>query len=137
AKTFSISNGVMSSTPTSRSADTYSFAGSTPAVSADGAGGGIVWDIDRGTGQLRAYSTDSYGTELYNSGQAAGNRDALGAAVKFEVVTVANGHVYVGAGTGNPNNFLVVYGLIQPPTSAPAAPTGLTASAVSGSQINL
>src|SRR5262249_14897321 len=46
AKTFSISNGVMSSAPTSRSADSYSYAGSTPAISANGLGNGIVWDVD-------------------------------------------------------------------------------------------
>src|SRR5262249_60149591 len=67
----------------------------------------------------------------------AGNRGALGPAVKFQVPTVANGHVYLGAGTGNPNNFLVVYGLITPPSAAPAAPTNLQAAAVSGTQVNL
>ena len=137
AKIFSISNAVMSNLPTSRSADTYAFAGSTPSVSANGTQDGIVWDIDRGTNQLRAYSSDSYATELYNSAQAAGNRDALGAAVKFQVPTVVNGHVYVGSGTGAPNNFINVYGLIKPPDAAPAAPTNLKATAVSGSQINL
>jgi len=137
AKTFSIASATMSNTPTSRSGDTFAFAGSTPSISANGAQEGIVWDVDRGTNQLRAYSSDSYATELYNSAMAAGNRDALGAAVKFQVPTVANGHVYVGSGTGSPNNFINVYGLIKPPDAAPAAPTNLKATAVSGSQIDL
>src|SRR5262249_58170457 len=78
AKTFSINNGVISTTPTSRSADSFSFAGSTPTISANGSADGIVWDVERATSQLRAYSSDSYATELYNSDQAAGNRDAVG-----------------------------------------------------------
>src|SRR5205085_5458174 len=98
---------------------------------------GIVWDIDRGTNQLRAYSTDSYATELYTSAQAPNGRDTMGAAVKFQVVTVANGRAYLGSGTGDPNNFLVVYGLIPPPTMAPAAPSNLGAQPVSSSQVNL
>lgn len=144
AKTFVLNNGQIQQVPAgsgnlieTRSTDSFAFAGSTPSISSNGTTDGIVWDVDRGTNQLRAYSTDSYAIQLYHSGQAAGNRDALGAAVKFQVPTVANGHVYVGAGTGNPNNFLVVYGLIAPPSQAPAAPTNLAASAVSGSQINL
>jgi fibronectin type 3 domain-containing protein len=137
AKTFTISNGTISTTPETKSADSYAFAGSTPSVSANNNSDGIVWDIDRGTNQLRAYSSDSYATELYTSAQAPNNRDALGAAVKFQVPTVVNGHVYVGSGTGNPNNFLVVYGPIAPPTQPPAAPSNLTATPVSSAQINL
>jgi fibronectin type 3 domain-containing protein len=135
--TFPLGSGMFSTTPETRSTDSFAFAGSTPSVSANGNTNGIVWDVDRGTNQLRAYSTDSYATELYTSDQASGGRDALGSAVKFQVPTVANGHVYLGAGTGNPNNFLVVYGLITPPSAAPAAPSNLQAAAVSGTQINL
>lgn len=137
AKTFTLGNGAMGTSPETRSNDSFAFAGSTPSVSANGLTDGIVWDIDRGTNQLRAYSTDSYATELYTSDQAPNGRDALGAAVKFQVATVANGRVYVGSGTGDPNNFLVVYGLITPPNAPPAAPSNLTAQPVSGSQINL
>ncbi len=137
AKTFSISNAVMSSSPTTRSNDTFTFAGSTPVITVDGSGQGVVWDVDRGSSQLRAYSTNGYNLELYTSAQAPGNRDSLGQAVKFEVPTVANGHVYVASGTGNPNNFLVIYGLINSPTSPPLPPSNLTATAASSSQINL
>jgi hypothetical protein len=61
----------------------------------------------------------------------------MGAAVKFEVVTVANGRVFLGSGDGDPNNFLVVYGLVNPPTAPPAVPSTLAAEPVSSSQINL
>jgi fibronectin type 3 domain-containing protein len=137
AKTFRFANAAFATAPTSTSADPYSFAGSTPFISSNGATNGIVWDIDRGTNQLRAYSTDSYGTELYTSAQAPNGRDVMGAAVKFQVVTVANGRAFLGSGTGDPNDFLVVYGPLSPPTQAPAAPSGLGAQPVSSSQINL
>jgi hypothetical protein len=137
AKTFTLANGVLSTMPETRSTDSFAFAGSTPSVSSNGLTDGIVWDIDRGTNQLRAYSTDAYATELYTSDQAPNGRDSLGAAVKFQVATVANGRVYVGSGTGDPNDFLVVYGLITPPNAPPAAPSNLAAQPVSSSQINL
>jgi Ca2+-binding RTX toxin-like protein len=136
AKTFSIANGVMSSTPTSRSTDSYTYAGSTPSISANGNANGIVWDIDRGTNQLRAYSSDSYATQLYHSGQAAGNRDFLGTSPTFQVPTIANGHVYLGTANGASSR-LVAYGLIQPPNTRPAAPSNLQALSVSGTQARL
>jgi hypothetical protein len=137
AKTFTFANAAFSMTPETQSADSFAFAGSTPSITANGTSNGIVWDIDRGTNQLRAYSTDSYGTELYTSAQAPNGRDALGAAVKFQVVTAANGHVFCGSGTGDPNNYLVVYGLLAPPNNVPNAPSNLAAQPVSSSQINL
>ncbi|HEY8747700.1 MAG TPA: fibronectin type III domain-containing protein, partial [Tepidisphaeraceae bacterium] len=45
---------------------------------------------------------------------------------------VSNGQVYVGT-----SNSLVIYGLLVPPTVTPTAPTNLTATAVSGVQVNL
>jgi hypothetical protein len=83
AKAFTLLNGQISSTPETRSLDNFSFYGSTPSVSSNGSSEGIVWDIDHGTNQLRAYSSDSYATELYTSEQAFGGRDSLGAAVQF------------------------------------------------------
>lgn len=136
AKTFSIVNGVMSSTPTTRSIDTFTYAGSTPSISAKGNSNGIVWNVDRGTNQLRGYSTDSYAQQLYNSGQAPGNRDRLGSAATFQVPTVANGFVYLGTASG-PTSTLVAYGLITPPNARPAAPSKLQAEGISGTQVNL
>src|SRR5437763_3124693 len=127
----------MSSTPETPSPDTFGYPGPTASISANGLSNGITWDVDRGTNQLRAYSSDSYATELWTSDQAPNARDALGAAVKFQVPTVVNGRVYVGAGTGEPNNFLVVYGPIPPPTGAPSAPADLIAQPTSGTTINV
>jgi fibronectin type 3 domain-containing protein len=132
-KTFSISNGLLSLTPTSQGPDSYAYPGSTPSISANLSSNGVVWDVDTGSNQLRAYDASGYNHELYTSGQAAGNRDQLvGSVVKFSVPAVANGMVYVGSSSA-----LVVYGLISQPTQAPAAPSNLTATSVSGTQINL
>jgi len=131
AKAFSIVNGQLSTTPTSQSSDTFAYPGSTPTVSANGTSSGIVWTLDKGTGELRAYDASNLATELYNSNQAAGGRDTLGAITSFVVPTVANGQVFVGT-----TNSLVAYGLLKV-TTVPAAPTNLAATATSTSQINL
>jgi hypothetical protein len=138
-KTFSISSATLNATPTTKGPDTYSYPGSTPSISANGIINGVVWDLDTGTNQLRAYAAASYATELYTSAQAAGNRDALGSVIKFSLATVANGHVYVGNADS-----LVVYGLlsgVNPPpmvsglsqSSAAEHSAGITLT-VSGSQ---
>jgi hypothetical protein len=140
AMAFSIADAVMSSSPVSQSTDSYGYPGSTPSISSNGSLGGIngiVWDIDAGTNELRAYSSVSYGTELYNSDQAPNGRDALGVAVTFEVPTVANGRVFVGTGGGGSGNDLVAYGIISPPGAAPAAPNGLTTTTLDASRIKL
>jgi hypothetical protein len=128
ATSFDLANGVLSSGPTSQSSDYYSFPGSTPALSANGTTDGIVWDLDHGTNQLRAYDSSTYGTELYTSAQAASDRDQLGSVVKFTVPTVVNGMVYVGTADS-----LVAYGLL--PSSTLAAPDKLSAVGISASQV--
>jgi fibronectin type 3 domain-containing protein len=135
ARTFTISDAVMSSSSVTQSTDSYGFPGSTPTISTDPAGGNaVVWDIGGpGTNQLRAYNAaDGYSDEIYTSSQAANSRDALGNAEKFTVATVADGEVFVGT-----TNALVVYGLLQRSTAAPAAPTNLVASPFSGNVIQL
>jgi fibronectin type 3 domain-containing protein len=135
AKTFTVANGVLSSTAVTHSADSYPFPGSTATISTNPTGGNaIAWDIaGPGTNQLRAYNaSQGYASEIYTSAQAANSRDALGSAVKFTVPTIADGEVFVGT-----TNSLVAYGLLQQATAPPAAPSNLAASAFSGSVINL
>jgi hypothetical protein len=104
--------------------------GSTPSVSANGTANGIVWALNNSTYYnsspvLHAYNASNLGTELYNSTQAANNRDAAAVAIKFTTPTIANGKVYVGG-----RNAVTVYGLLSnnsPLTATPAfSPAGGT-----------
>ncbi|HET7441236.1 MAG TPA: hypothetical protein VFJ47_08045 [Terriglobales bacterium] len=104
-KAFTLNNGMLASTPASRSSHTFDKFSGTPAISASGTSNGILWLIDK-AGALYAYDASNLATELYDTNQA-GTRDTLGTAVKFTVPTVANGRVYVGTASK-----LVVYGLL-------------------------
>ncbi len=115
-RAFQVSNGTVALT--SHSSVTLAFPGATPSVSSNGTSNGIVWIIQENvpndtvitnppTAVLRAYDATNLANELYDSTQAAGNRDAAGGAVKFAVPAIANGKVYVGN-----SNQLTVYGLL-------------------------
>jgi fibronectin type 3 domain-containing protein len=132
AKSYTIANGAFSTNFTSQSGDTYGYLPGSPSVSASGTTNGIVWAIDTGSNQLRAYSAANLGNELWTSGQATGGRDTLGTALKFSVPTVADGEVFVGTA-----NALVVYGPPVVPTSGPAAPTNLSAVSPNYQLVNL
>ena len=130
-KAFSLTNGKLSSSPVSQSTTSFGFPGATPSISANGTSNGIVWTIQvdgyvNGTpAVLHAYDALNLSQELYNSNTIAG--DKLASGVKFNAPTIANGKVYVGTQTQ-----LSVFGL------APlGAPSNLTATSVSSSQINL
>jgi hypothetical protein len=87
----------------------------TPAVSANGDKDGIVWLVsskgwnspDR-TAVLHAVDASNIAHELYNSEQNPA-RDRAGLALRFNVPTIANGHVYIGA-----KHEVDVYGLFPP-----------------------
>jgi hypothetical protein len=131
AKEFSIANGALSTSPVSKSPDTFTWRGGTVSVSANGTSNGIVWALDGGSNQLRAYSAAGFGTELYTSAQAANGRDTLGTVVKFTVPTVTNGHVYVGV-----SGAVVGYGLLSQP-QGPAAPTNFHTTLVTTTGVDL
>ena len=105
-KSFSVGNGQLSG-PVSKSPTTYGYPGSTPTVSANGSLDGIVWTVEPGKALLHAYDASNLASELFNSAQASGGRDAWGSSVKFSVPTVVNGKVFVGT-----QKAVVVYGLL-------------------------
>jgi len=109
-KQFAIANGAISVPAQSRSSNTYDLRGATPAVSASGTTGGIVWAVDvsaypSGPAVLNAYDATNVSTRIYHS--PSSGTDAAGKSVKFTVPTVANGKVYVGT-----QGELDVYGLL-------------------------
>lgn len=117
-RAITVSNGVLSTSYWSQSEDNFGFPGATPSISSDGGVNGIVWVVDRGSNQLRAYNAGALDDELYNSDQA-GSVDRLGTAVKFSVPTVADGQVFVGTANG-----LAIYGLLDGSTVPTIAGSG-------------
>jgi hypothetical protein len=109
-KAFPISNGLLSTTPSSASTRIFGYPGATPSISANGSSNAIVWVMQRANpAVLAAYSPNNLATELYNSGQASGNRDQLTNGVKFALPIVANGKVFVA------NQYSVsAFGLLDP-----------------------
>ncbi len=71
-RAFSITNGLLSTTPTSQSANTFGYPGSTVSISSNGTANGIVWAAENGdVAALHAYNAANLRQELYNSNQAA------------------------------------------------------------------
>ena len=120
-KSIPIVNGLPDFTHIAGNSNALGFPGPTPSVSSNGttAGTAIIWAIDStqygspgpgpGPAVLYAYDATNIASLLYNSAQAANNRDTAGNAVKFAVPTIANGKVYIGTSTE-----VDVYGLLPP-----------------------
>lgn len=109
---FNPSTGQFGGAPFSQSATGYGFPGATPSLSSNGTTNAIIWSLENtlyctpqspgcGATVLHAYDATNLATEVWNSSQAAGNRDRAGNAVKFTVPTVANGKVYIGTRGNN------------------------------------
>lgn len=109
-KAFAITNAKLGSSPASQSPTQFPFPGTAPAISANGTSNGIVWTHQNTSPQavLHAYDAINLAHELYNSGQAADNRDQFGAGNKFITPTIADGKVFVGT-----QNSVAVFGLLQ------------------------
>jgi hypothetical protein len=116
-------------------------------ISANGNTNGIVWanavlsgNANHGSvpGVLRAFDANNVATELWNNQQDA-SRDSCSNFAKNGYASIANGKVYLGSfGTANAGSGqLCVYGLLPTNCTIPTAPTGVTANAVSSSQVNL
>jgi hypothetical protein len=109
-KAFPITNAKLATAPSSQSAVSFSYPGTTPSISANGTENGIVWALESSTttpGVLYAYDATNLTHELYNSGQAAKGRDSFGNGNKYITPLIVNGKVYVGTPTG-----VAVFGLL-------------------------
>jgi len=106
---YTLSNAMLSSAPSSQSAQVYSYPGTSPAVSANGTTNGIVWTVQSATSAaavLHAYNPTNLAVEYYNSTQMAA-RDGFGNGNKFITPVIANGKVFVDTPAG-----VAVFGLL-------------------------
>ena len=98
----------MSGQPASETTTEFPYPGVSPAISANGTSDGIVWAAQNGNpAVLHAYDATDLTHELYNSDQAAANRDNFGTGNKFITPTVTDGMVFVGTTNG-----VAVFGLL-------------------------
>src|SRR6266446_5486764 len=129
-KAFMIANARVVAPPSSKTASTFAYPGTTPAISANGISNGILWAVQNsgGTGILHAYDATNLANERYNSNQA-GTRDQF-SDNKFITPMIANGKVFVGTPTG-----VIVFGLLNgaaPPTLSSIAVTPANPSIAKG-----
>jgi hypothetical protein len=108
-KAFAISGAKLGTAPQSQSTTQFTYPGTAPSVSANGTANGIVWAHENAsTAVLHAYDATNLAHELYNSNQAAANRDQFGAGNKYITPAVADGKVFVGT-----TNAVAVFGLLH------------------------
>jgi hypothetical protein len=106
-KAFPITNARLATTAAYQGGNIFPYPGTTPAVSANGTKDGIVWDVENNSpAVLHAFDATNL-QEIYNSTQAANNRDQFGNGNKFITPMVVNGKVFVGTPTG-----VAVFGLL-------------------------
>ena len=106
---FNFSQATLSTSPASKSSNSFQYPGTTPSVSANGATDAIVWAIEhrKSNDVLHAYSATTLEKELYNSNEA-GKRDAFGKASHFGTPMIVQGKVYVGTVSN-----VTVFGLLK------------------------
>jgi hypothetical protein len=107
-KAFPVSAAKLAAAASSQSATHFTFPGTSPAISANGTANGIVWAVENSNpAVLHAYDASSLSHELYNSNQAANNRDHFGSGNKFVAPSIADGKVFVAT----PNS-VAIFGLL-------------------------
>jgi hypothetical protein len=110
-KAFTLSQAVLSASPSSQSTAQFAYPGASPAISANGSSNAIVWAVlssMNGAAVLHAYNPANLAQEYYNSTQAANNRDAFGNGEKYITPVIANGKVFIGTPSG-----VAVFGPLQ------------------------
>jgi hypothetical protein len=107
-KAFAVASAKLSASPQSQTATQFAYPGTAPSVSANGTSNAILWAHENvNPAVLHAYDATNLAHELYNSNQAANNRDQFGAGNKYITPTVADGKVFVGTTAG-----VAVFGLL-------------------------
>jgi hypothetical protein len=98
-KAFKVTNGKLSTSPTSQTPENFTFPDGNPVISSNGttAGTGILWTVDP-SGTLRAYDATNLATELFSK--------TLPGSTKFSVPVVVNGEVFIGT-----SSTLEIYGI--------------------------
>jgi hypothetical protein len=105
---FQFKNAKLLTAPVARTSNSFGYPGATPSISGNLTENVIVWAAENtNPAVLHAYNANSL-VEIYNSNQAANNRDHFGNGDKFITPTIANGKVYVGTTTG-----VGVFGLLK------------------------
>lgn len=122
-RAFAVTNALYNTTPTSQSADSFSYPGCVPSISSNGNANGIVWAIQPGSpAVLKAYDASDLTNLLYDTTQNAGD-DIGNDSNKFTPPSIINGKVYVPT-----SGSLVVYGLLATPTPTGTPPTATPTS---------
>ena len=99
-KAFPVAYAHLATSPSSQSPHVFGSNGTVASISANGNAQGIVWALDHGAGILFAFDASNLANELWDSNQAASNRDHFSAVGgHFVTPMVANGRVYIGTGT--------------------------------------
>jgi len=126
-RTFQFTNAQLQTSPVSQTGITFTYPGTTPGISANGASNAILWAVENtDPAVLHAYDASDLSHELYNSNQA-GARDQFGTGNKFITPTIANGQVFVGTTNG-----VGVFGLLTstgPDFSVSVSPSSASVTA--------
>jgi hypothetical protein len=108
-RAFAVTAARLSATPSSSTAASFAYPGTSPAISANGTSNGIVWAHENtDPAVLHAYAAGNLSHELYNSSQAANGRDQFGPGNKFITPVIADGRVFIGTQSG-----VAVFGLLN------------------------
>jgi hypothetical protein len=104
---YAMTQTMLPATPTSQTAQPI---GSGVIISANGTSDGIVWVVSNNSQAMYAFDANNLATQLYNTTQAAANRDKPASiSGHFIAPMIMNGKVFFGTGST-----VAVYGLLGP-----------------------
>jgi hypothetical protein len=105
---FQFQDAKLLTTPVAETSNSFGYPGATPSISSDKGANVIVWAAENtNPAVLHAYNAKTL-VELYNTNQAADERDQFGVGNKYITPLIINGKVYVGTTTG-----VGVFGLLS------------------------